>query len=96
MANYINNGTLAPELLESNFKTIISPAINFTGTLLSGNAVSVNVVGDDGLVYISFTLDTLNVPVSTGLVTNLASQLKFVVTSGQGSGRFKIELGASK
>jgi hypothetical protein len=95
MANYINNGNLAPELLESNFKAIISPVINFTATLLSGTNADVQVVGDDGVVYLTFTLNTLNVPISSGLVTNLAPRLKFVVTSGEGSGRFKIELGAS-
>jgi hypothetical protein len=95
MANYINNGNLAPELLESDFKAIISPVINFKATLLSGTNANVAVVGDDGLVYITFTLDTLNTPIASGLVTNLAPRLKFVVTSGESSGRFKIELGAS-
>jgi len=95
MANYINNGNLAPELLESNFKAIISPVINFKATLLSGTNADVQVVGDDGVVYLTFTLDTLNVPISSGLVTNLAPRLKFVVTSLQGTGNFRIELGAS-
>jgi hypothetical protein len=95
MANYINNGNLAPELLESNFKAIISPVINFKATLLSGSFATVQVVGDDNVVYLTFTLNTLNVPISSGLVTNLAPRLKFVVTSGPSSGNFRIELGAS-
>ena len=95
MANYVNNGNLAPELLESNFKNILSPVINFKATLLSGSFATVQVVGDDGLVYLTFTLDTLNAPISSGLVTNLAPRLKFVVTSLQSTSRFKIEAGAS-
>jgi len=95
MANFINNGNLAPELLESNFKAIISPVINFTATLLSGSSATVQVVGDDNVVYLTFTLDTLHVPISSGLVTSLAPRLKFVVTSGSSSARFRIELGAS-
>jgi len=94
MANFLTNSNLAPELLESEFKSIISPVINFTATLLSGVSATVNVVGNDGLTYLTFTLDTLNSPISSGLVTNLAPRLRFVVT--QGRGIFRIELGSGK
>ena len=94
MANFISNGNLAPEVLEDVFKSIIASVFNFKGTLTSGGPMTVAVVGDDGLVYLTFTLDTLNTPIASGLVTNLAPKLKFVITSG--SGRFKIELFASK
>jgi hypothetical protein len=93
MANFINNGSLAPEILEDVFKTIICPVINFTGTLTSGGPITVNVVGDDGLVYLQFVLDTVNTPVVSGLVTKLAQKLKFQIVSG--SGRFTIALKAS-
>jgi hypothetical protein len=46
------------------------------------------------LTYLTFTLDTLNSPISSGLVTNLAPRLRFVVT--QGRGIFRIELGSGK
>jgi hypothetical protein len=94
MANFINNGNLAPEVLEDVFKSIICPVINFTGVLISGGPMTVNVVGDDGLVYLTFVLDTLNVQITSGLVTKLAQKLKFQIVSG--SGRFSITLNVSK
>jgi hypothetical protein len=93
MANFINNGNLAPEVLEDVFKTIICPVINFTGTLASGGPMTINVVGDDGLVYMTFNLDEALVPVSSGLVTKLAKKLRFQIVSG--SGRFSITLNVS-
>lgn len=93
MANFINNGNLAPEILEDVFKSIITPVINFKGKLTSGGPMTVAVVGDDGITYLTFTLSTLNQFVSSGLVTKLAPRLKFQILSG--SGRFVIELYAS-
>jgi hypothetical protein len=90
MANFINNGSLAPEVLEDVFKTIICPVINFTGTLISGGPMTVNVVGDDGLVYLTFSFTIANVQISSGLVTKLPQKLKFQIASG--SGRFSIAL----
>jgi len=90
MANFINNGSLAPEVLEDVFKTVICPVINFTGTLISGGPMIVNVVGDDGLVYLTFSFTTVNTQISSGLVTQLAQRLRFQVVSG--SGRFSIAL----
>lgn len=92
MANFIANANLGPEYLESNLKSILASALNFTGTLTSGSIANVAIVGGDGLTYGTFVLDALNVPVRSGLITNLHPQLKFVVLSG--NGQFNITLSA--
>jgi hypothetical protein len=94
MSYFINNGVLIPEVLDIDFKSVVSPILNFTAVLLTGPSATVNVVGNDGLVYMTFTLDTLNTPISSGLVTNLPRQLRYVVTSG--IGQFRITLGSTK
>lgn len=94
MANYIENSTRTPEMVESTFKSIITPVANFIGTLRSGGTTVVDLVGDDELVYGTFTLDTINQVVKTGLLTNLPARIKFVVVSG--NGRFTIEINGSK
>jgi len=93
MANFISNGNLAPEVLEDVFKSIIAPVFNFKGRLTTGGPMTVAVVGDDNVVYLTFTFSTINQVISSGLVTKLASRLKFQILSG--SGRFVIELHAS-
>lgn len=93
MANFISNGNLAPEVLEDVFKSIIAPVFNFKGRLTTGGPMTVAVVGDDNVVYLTFTFSTINQVISSGLVTKLASRLKFQILSG--SGRFSIELHAS-
>jgi hypothetical protein len=93
MANFISNGNLAPEVLEDVFKSIIAPVFNFKGRLTSGGPMTVAVVGDDNVVYLTFTFSTINQVISSGLVTKLASKLKFQILSG--SGRFSIDLHAS-
>ena len=90
MANYIGNSSKAPELLESSLKTLLIPVANFTGTLLSGGVTTVDIVGPTGTVYGTFVLDTPNVPVPSGLITNLPAQLRFAVTAG--TGIFRIEV----
>lgn len=93
MANFISNGNLAPEVLEDVFKSIIAPVFNFKGRLTTGGPMTVAVVGDDNVVYLTFTFSTINQVISSGLVTKLAPKLKFQILSG--SGRFSIELHAS-
>lgn len=90
MANFIETSNKAPELVESALKTLLIPTANFVGTLTSGSATTVQLVGDDNLVYGTFVLDTLNTPVKSGLLTSLPNKIKFLVTSG--TGRFTIEV----
>lgn len=101
MANFITNSNLAPEYLESNFKTIITPAVSFTATLtkyatspsITSGTTIVNIIGDDSLVYGTFTLDTLNSPVTTVQLTNLAKRLKYTVVSGTGTFNITMKVG---
>jgi len=90
MANFIENSSRAPELVESNLKTLITPAANFIAKLVTPGTAVVQLVGDDGVVYGTFTLDTLNEEVESGLLTALPSKMKFNVTSGASSARFTI------
>jgi hypothetical protein len=80
----IANSNPTPEYLESAFKSIQIPAINFVGTLLSGGPITVDVVGPNNAVYGTFTLDVVNQQVSSGLLTNLPVQLRYNVVSGTG------------
>jgi hypothetical protein len=90
MANFIENSDRAPEYLESNLKTLITPAANFVGRLLTGPAATVQMVGDDAVVYGTFTLDTVGENVESGLITALPARMRYSVTSGPNSGRFTI------
>ena len=94
MANYIENSSRTPELVEATFKSLITPVANFVGTLRSGDTTVVDLVGDDNLTYGTLTLDTHNQAVKTGLLTNLPARMKFAVVSG--NGRFTIEVNGSK
>ena len=85
MANFIANSNLSPEYLESNLKAILNPAITFKATLTRGGPTTVAIVGQDNLTYGTFTLDTINQAVTSGPLTNLAPQLKYVVTAGTGN-----------
>jgi len=90
MAHYIQTSENSPERLESALKTLLIPAANFVGMLTQGTATTVDLVGDDGVVYGTFTLDTINQPVSSGLLTALPRRMRFSVTSG--TGKFVIEV----
>jgi hypothetical protein len=90
MANFIENSSRAPELLESSFKTLITPAANFIAKLTTPGTAVVELLGDDEVVYGTFSLDTFNEEVESGLLTALPSKMKFNVTSGASSARFTI------
>lgn len=90
MANFIENSDRAPELLESNLKTLITPAANFIGRLLEPGRATVQMIGDDSVVYGTFTLDTVGEDVESGLITALPAKMRFNVTSGPGTARFRI------
>lgn len=90
MANFIENSDRAPELLESNLKSLITPAANFVGRLLEPGNATVQLLGDDGVVYGTFTLDTVAQDVESGLLTALPAKMKFNVTSGPSTARFRI------
>lgn len=90
MANFIENSDRAPELLESNLKTLITPAANFVGRLLETGRVTVQMRGDDDVVYGTFTLDTANEDVESGLLTALPARMRFNVISGPSTARFRI------
>ena len=90
MANFIENSDRAPEYLETNFKTLITPAANFIGRLLTPGVAVVQMLGDDGVGYGTFTLDTVGQDVESGLITALPAKMRFNVTSGPNSGRFTI------
>lgn len=90
MANFIENSDRSPELLESNLKTLITPAANFVGRLLEPGRATVQMLGDDGVGYGTFTLDTVNEDVESGLITALPTKMRFNVLSGPGTARFRI------
>ena len=90
MAHFIQTSDNGPELVESQFKTLLVPAAYFQAVLTQGAATEVDLVGDDGVVYGSFTLDTIDQQVRSSLVTPLPKRLKFVVTSG--TGKFRIAI----
>jgi hypothetical protein len=93
MANFIAYGDLGPEYLESAPKALLNPMNTFIGTLTSGGPTTVAIVNEAGTVtYGTFVLDTLNQPVSTGLIYNLSPRVRFRVVSG--SGNFNIQLSA--
>lgn len=73
------------ELLTDKFKYVTSPVINFVAKLYSGNPTIINIVGNDNVVYGTFSLDTVNESVSSGLITNLPPALKYDVVSGDGN-----------
>ncbi len=81
MANFIENSNRSPELLGTDLKSLITPAANFVGTLTALPATTVELVGDDNVVYGTFTLDTVNQEVESTLLTNLPSRMYFRVTS---------------
>ena len=85
MAVTIANSNPSPEYLESVSKSILVPAINFVATLTRGGPVTVEIVGPDDTVYGTFVLDTINQPVSSGLITNLANKLRYRITAGTGA-----------
>ena len=90
MANFIENSDRAPELLESNFKSLITPAANFVGRLLEPGTATLQLLGDDGVVYGTFSLDTVGEDVESGLLTALPAKMRFNVTSGSSTARFRI------
>ena len=81
MANFIENSNRAPELLGTELKSLITPAANFVATLTALPAATVQLLGDDGVVYGTFTLDTVNQEVESGLITALPPRMQFRVTS---------------
>lgn len=91
MANFIENSNRAPELLETSLKSLITPVANFVGTLTALPAATVEIVGDDDVVYGTFTLDTLFQEVESGLITSLPARMKFRVTSAV-AGLFNIKV----
>lgn len=90
MANFIENSNRTPEYVESNLKTLITPAANFVGRLTAGETATVQLVGDDDVVYGTFTLDTLNEEVESGLITALPARMRFNVTGSSLDSRFTI------
>jgi len=89
MANFIENSNRQPELVGTNLQTMITPVANFVATLTELPAATVDLVGDDGVVYGTFSLTALNTPVSSGLLTALPARMQFRVTSAV-AGRFNI------
>ena len=90
MSNFIENSNRAPELVESNLKSLITPAANFIATLTAGAGLTVELLGDDEVNYGTFTLTALNVPVSSGLLTAFPARMRFRVTAGMGSFNIKV------
>lgn len=95
MANFIENSNRIPEYVESNLKTIITPAANFIGRLTAGVSAVVQLLGDDGIVYGTFTLDTINEDVESGLITALPPRMRFNVVSAPLDSRFTITVVAA-
>lgn len=91
MANFIENSNRAPELLGTELKSLITPTANFVATLTALPAATVQMVGDDGVVYGTFTLDTLHEEVESGLITSLPARMQFRVTSAV-AGLFNIKV----
>jgi hypothetical protein len=91
MANFIENSNRAPELLETSLKSLITPVANFVGTLTALPAATVEIVGDDDVVYGTFNLTALNTEVSSGLLTALPARMKFRVASAV-AGLFNIKI----
>lgn len=90
MANFIENSNRLPEYVESTFKTLITPTANFVATLTGGNYAVITLLGDDGLTYGTFTLDTLNEEVESGLLTALPARMR--ASAEAGSGVFNIKV----
>lgn len=90
MSNFIENSNRLPEQVESQLKSMITPVANFVATLTDGPATTVQLVGDDEVVYGTFTLTTLNVPVASGLLTALPARMRFRVTGGTGQFNIKV------
>lgn len=91
MANFIENSNRSPELVGTSLQSLITPVANFVATLTSLPGMTVELVGDDGVVYGTFTLDTLNEEVKSGLITNLPARIQFRAAS-PGSGKFNIRV----
>lgn len=89
MANFIENSNRAPELLGTELKSLITPAANFVATLTELPAATVDLVGDDGVVYGTFNLTTVGTEVKSGLLTALPARMQFRVTSAV-AGKFNI------
>ena len=80
-SDLVITGTLQP---------IHYPTLNFKATLLAGSTGTtvVNLVDQNSTVLGTFSLDTVGTPISSGLLTNLAGQIRYVIVSG--SGQFTI------
>lgn len=91
MANFIENSNRAPELLETNLKSLITPVANFVGTLTALPAVTVDIVGDDDVVYGTFSLTDVGVEVESGLLTALPAKMRFRAYPGS-AGQFNIKV----
>lgn len=94
MSNFIENSNRSPELVESSLKSLITPVANFVGVLTALPAVTVDLIGDDELVYGTFVLDTVQQQVKTGFITNLPARIRFAARSGS-TGRFTITVTGS-
>ena len=90
MANFIENSNRQPELVSTSLQTLITPVANFVATLTELPAMTVELVGDDEVVYGTFSLTTVGVEVKSGLLTALPARMRFRATS-PGGGRFNIK-----
>lgn len=80
------DGTSAEMTLTTTLKSLIYPTISLRATLLTGTGITtVQVLDQNNGVVGSFNLDTIGVPVQSGYLSNLAGQLKYVVTLGSGT-----------
>lgn len=91
MAQFIDNSNRQPELVSSSLQTLLIPSANFVAVLTELPAMTVQLVGDDGVVYGTFNLTTVGVEVKSGLLTALPARIRFLVTS-PGRGRFSIRV----
>ena len=70
----------------TTLQPLLYPSINFKATLNSGTGTTVvNLVDQNGDIIGTFSLDTVNGTVASGLLTELAGQVRYVVVSGTGS-----------
>jgi len=90
MANFIENSNRLPEYVDSSLKTLITPVANFVATLTAGNYAVVSLIGDDGVTYGTFTLDTLDQEVESGLLTALPARMRASAQAGTGSFNIKV------
>ncbi len=90
MANFIENSNRLPEYVDSSLKTLITPVANFVATLTAGNYAVVSLIGDDGVTYGTFTLDTLDQEVESGLLTALPARMRASAQAGTGVFNIKV------